>query len=210
MPPLSDLSGQKFSRLLVIGPTDKRSGGNVIFECVCECGQTAFVSGDKLKRGNNRSCGCSRAERFYKHGLGRHPLARTWYGLVARCTDRSHKQWISYGGRGITICPEWLGENGLTRFITDMTPKPPGTSIDRIDNNGPYSAANCRWATSREQNSNTRQNVHITHNGRTMIASEWAREFGLKVDTFGRRLRSGRPLQEIMTSSKLTRIGRRT
>jgi hypothetical protein len=205
MPAFLNLSGQKFSRLLVIKPTDRRAGGNVIFECLCDCGRTAFVSGDKLKNGNNRSCGCSKVERFYKHGLARHPLYHAWHGLVSRCTDPTHPQWTDYGGRGITVCPEWLGDNGLTQFVADMDPKPPGTSIDRIDNEGPYSAQNCRWATTYEQQSNTRANVRISYLGRTMIVEDWARELGLRSDTLRHRLITGRPLSEILSSKRLTR-----
>jgi hypothetical protein len=148
-------------------------------------------------------------ERLYRHGLARHPLYFTWHGLVSRCTDENHVQWSDYGGRGITVCPEWVGDNGLARFIADMGPKPVGTTIDRINNEGPYSAANCRWATSFEQQANTRQNVRITYDGRTMIASEWARHLGIRIDTLLLRLKSGRPLSEILTSKRLTRIARK-
>ena len=202
MPPLLDLSGQKFGRLLVIRPTVNRVNGRVIFECQCDCGELAFATGSNLQNGRHRSCGCSKVERFYRHGLSRHPLASTWYGLVSRCSDQNHPQWSDYGGRGITVCPEWVGDKGLSQFITDMAPKPEGTTIDRIDNDGSYSAANCRWATSFEQQSNTRQNIHITYDGRTMIASEWARHLGIRIDTLFFRLKSGRPLSEVLTSMK--------
>ena len=199
---LVDLTGQKFGRLSVSRVTPKRDGNNVVFECQCDCGNTVFVAGDKLKKGNNKSCGCLKVDRLYRHGLARHPLYNTWAKLIARCTVPNYPQWDYYGGRGITVCSEWAAPLGVACFIADMHPRPPGMSIDRIDNDGPYSKANCRWATDREQNSNTRQNNRITYQGKTLIVSEWARALGITKSAMHKRLKSGRPLQEIITERK--------
>jgi hypothetical protein len=125
--------------------------------------------------------------------------------MVSRCTDRNHPQWEDYGGRGITVCPTWHGPNGLAQFIADMHPKPPGKSLDRIDNDGPYTKVNCRWATGYQQQANTRQNVLVTHQGQTLILSEWARVLGIRSDTLKHRLKLGRPMSEVMAGSRLTR-----
>lgn len=204
MPAFLNLSGKRFSRLVVVSPTTRRSGGNVVFECHCDCGKTAFVSGDRLQRGNDTSCGCGRKRRWLKHGLSRHPLHKTWASLVYRCTEPTNKQWEDYGGRGITVCAEWLGDGGLERFIADMGPRPKGTSIDRIDNNGTYSPANCRWATKVEQNSNTRQNILITYNGKKQTASAWSRETGLDRSTILSRYHAGRPIEEVLAAESLS------
>ena len=202
MPPLLDLSGQRYGRLTVVQPTDRRSTGSVIFECRCDCGRTSFASGGNLRGGKVRSCGCSKVESLYRHGLSRHPSYHAWHSLVARCTDRDHPQWADYGGRGIRVCDEWSGEFGIVQFVADMGVKPQGTSLDRIDNDGPYSKDNCRWATVHQQQSNTRSNVNITFQGKTQILSEWARELGIAPDTLAWRLKSGRPLDKILTSTK--------
>lgn len=59
---MRDLSGQRFGRLVVIGPTDKRKQSCIVWECRCDCGNTAFVPSSLLSNGNTASCGCLRKE----------------------------------------------------------------------------------------------------------------------------------------------------
>jgi len=83
-----------------------------------------------------------------------HPLYSTWKGMRQRCNDPGTKAYTNYGKRGIRVCPEW---SDFWQFVTDMGPRPPGTTLDRVDNNGNYSAQNCRWSTVRDQSLNTRK-----------------------------------------------------
>lgn len=77
--------------------------------------------------------------------------------MKERCLYPKHKDWPIYGGRGITVCDRWLGENGFANFLADMGPRPVGTTLDRIKSDGNYEAGNCRWATGHEQRINQRR-----------------------------------------------------
>lgn len=87
------------------------------------------------------------------HGYVGTPTYHTWSGMRARCTNPKNKEYARYGGRGITVCEQW---DHFVNFLADMGEKPPGTSIDRIDNAGNYEPGNCRWATAHEQRMNQR------------------------------------------------------
>lgn len=207
MPAFRDLSGQTFGQLTVV----QRAGttrGNALFLCRCTCGGLAEVPGNRLTSGNTKSCGCRKRDRLLRHNLSRHPLYKTWRAMTDRCTNPGNKQWPDYGGRGITIADDWLGEIGLARFIEDMGERPAGCSLDRINNHGPYSKANCRWATDTQQQRNTRQNIMLTHNGRTACVSEWAALLLLRNDTIFYRLKQGMPMHRVLSPDKLTRSAR--
>lgn len=159
-----DLSGQRFGRLTVIGLAEKR-GRKLYWRVKCDCGSAKAVHGDHLKAGKVRSCGCLSKEvqrvSFEKHACAsadkskRHPLYTTWCTMKARCYDPKVDSYPYYGGQGVAVCDEW--RNDFARFAADMGPKPSsGHSIDRINPNGDYSPANCRWATETEQMANLR------------------------------------------------------
>ena len=81
----------------------------------------------------------------------------SWKAMLQRCLDKGSKDYPNWGGRGIFVCDRWLGDRGYQNFLEDMNRRPAGTTLGRLDNDGPYAPWNCAWQTPKEQNSNTRR-----------------------------------------------------
>ena len=107
-----------------------------------------------------------------KHGMRGTPTYNSWISAKTRCLSRLGKTDPLYGGRGITVCKRWAESFSL--FLEDMGERPPGCSLDRINNDGNYEPGNCRWATDCQQSRNKRTNKFITAFGETKTLIEWA------------------------------------
>ena len=131
------------------------------------------------------------------------PEYGNWLSMRARCNDRHNKDWPRYGGRGIKVCERWsVRIHGFRNFLADMGPRPPGHTIDRINNDGDYEPSNCRWGTLRQQGNNTRTNRFATINGETRTITEWARHYGVHDRLVWDRLKHGWDLERALTAPK--------
>lgn len=122
------------------------------------------------------------------HQMTGTPTYWSWLAMRARCNYPKNKRYSDYGGRGIRICEEW---GKFEAFYADMGERPEGSTIERIDADGNYERANCRWATTNEQNRNKRSTVNVTLGGETLCLKDWCRRLGLRYTTVVMRIRRG-------------------
>lgn len=189
-----NLIGQRFGRLVVIERAPNRAGNScAIWRCLCDCGNEKLKASHDLKRAHAPSCGCWGRERI-SEAKGTHRLTETreyviWAGMKQRCLNANSDAYPYYGGRGIQICDRWV--DSFESFLADMGKAPPGTSIDRIDNDGNYEPGNCRWATAKVQTKNRRVAHYMTARGETHLMAEWAEIVGIRRGTISNRLRCG-------------------
>lgn len=113
-----------------------------------------------------------------------------WESMRSRCNYSRGPTYRHYGGRGITVCARW---SSFANFLADMGERPDWMTLDRIDNDGPYSPENCRWTTRKVQAQNRRTAHLVTFRARTQTLMEWCEEFGLTYNTVVYRLRRGWP-----------------
>lgn len=125
--------------------------------------------------------------------------------MKQRCTNPNNTQYHDYGGRGIDMDPSWAD---FGAFLQAMGERPPGTTLDRVDNNKGYWADNCRWASRQEQQRNRRTNRVIEFRGEAKILVDWASALGITPHTLIARLRTW-PLEKALTTPAMAR-GRRS
>lgn len=156
--------GRRFGRLVVLSP-GMAKGRRLTWVCRCDCGATTgSILGKSLRNGDTRSCGCLHKEQNITHGMSHTAIYKRWASMLQRCRDKNHVSYPNYGGRGIDVCRRW---EKFENFLADMGEPPPGTSLDRVDNDGPYEPGNVRWATLSEQRNNRRPRRALRNSKKT-------------------------------------------
>lgn len=197
--------GKRYGRLVVKKFLYKKSC-HLHFLCKCDCGNTTIAHRGNLKRGSSKSCGCLAKEilikRSEKHGLYKngkpHRIANIYNGMKARCYKPQHIFYHLYGGRGITICEEWLKNikafmkwaliNGYNSKLT----------IDRKDNDKGYSPDNCRFVTQKEQMNNRACSKKYLYKNVLYTTKEISVQFNINEGTIKSRLRRGWNINKVI------------
>lgn len=229
--------GQKIGKVTVVKLLgfDRRGSKSklkILYDCVCDCGNRTLKTEDSLRsvvsgRRSTISCGCVRTNNvimaakdpnrptYRKNRYDKNDPAMIHYrGIRSRIYTTSNKKYPIYGGRGITICPEWddLDNGGPDNFcdwmynIAGFTKDMPSgsVSIDRIDNDGPYSPENCHLSLNKGQSNNkTSQNVIYNWYNHKYTQTELAWQFGKSPDRVGERVREfGMSIHEAVRAPK--------
>ena len=144
-----------------------------------------------------------RIKRNVEHNVSKTKLYWVYLDMLKRCNKPYCRIYKHYGGRGITVCDEWMGIDGYKNFKewSNLNGYQEGLSIDRINNDGNYEPSNCRWVTSKVQQNNKSVNRYMTYQNETHTLTEWADIFGIKPGTLNSRLRYGWSIEEALTKT---------
>jgi hypothetical protein len=195
----STMIGKRFGRWLILSYECKAKNRDRRWLCRCDCGTEAVRFESTLKYGTSRSCGCLKDEVAYIDGRSQCREGKVWRHMLERCCDPTDKRYARYGGRGIKICDRW--RKSFLAFYEDMGSRPPGMTLDRIDNDGDYEPGNCRWATLTEQARNRRTNHLVEYQGQTKTIAEWAEIYNIKASIIYDRIGRGWAFEAAVTKA---------
>ena len=199
--PLIDMHGIVFGTLTVLTRAASQKGVTK-WVCRCLCGVERSYSASNLKN-NVARCTCSGGHTF--HGLTKTSIYKTWQAMKARCFDEKSRLYHRYGGRGISVHPEWRHEFLTFKNWAESNGWSDGLELDRINNNGNYEPSNCRFVTSKQNCRNKSNNKPITFNGETLLQIEWAERLGVSKGLLNDRLsKLGWSVEKALTTPKMS------
>ena len=204
----ANLVGQRFSRLVVVKRDGSDKWGSATWMCKCDCGNETVIRTTTLRNGGAQSCGCLNLEKAIsrcpdnaRHKLSRTRLYRVWAGMKSRCYNKNHKDYASYGGRGIKLCDEWLVSDNFFEwalkngYSDDLT-------IDRIDVNGEYEPSNCRWANTIQQMRNRTITIKVLFDGEEVTLQELSERYNIPYATLYWRYKNNFSQERLIESVK--------
>lgn len=199
-----EMVGQRFGRLVIIEDL------GLTVRARCDCGVETVRRRRHVRGGHTRSCGClgrdSRIARLVKLGLlpadtdgrTRLPEYQIWRSMLRRCYRPECRAYPHYGGRGIFVAERW--RRSYQNFLADMGRRPSSRhTLDRLDNDGPYSPENCAWNTWKQQARNKRSTRRLTFRGETKALPDWADEVGIARSVILGRLKNGWSVEQALT-----------
>lgn len=203
-----DLTGNRYSRLVVLGRAKSSKAGRARWRCICDCSGERVVLGCDLKAGKTKSCGCLRREAAPKnrkktHGETGTRLYRIWATMKARASNPHSNCYKHYGGKGIIVCAEWRDSFENFRDWAMSSGYRDDLTIDRVDNNGDYDTVNCVWSTYKTQANNRSNNRMLNIHGHVRTLSEWATIAGISAATLAWRIDNGWPAEDLFIAANL-------
>lgn len=149
--------------------------------------------------------------RYTKHGHTAHgvesPTYTSWRSMLSRCYNPRYKAYIHYGGRGIYVCGAW--QESFLSFLLDMGERPYEMTLERRDNDGPYSPDNCYWASMDVQANNKRVNVYFVWDKQRLTLAQWEKVLGIPYDVLRKRYRNGWTTERILTTPVFVQYSRK-
>lgn len=209
------LIGKRFGRLTVKEyiKAENRENKRKQYLCVCDCGNIFYARKENLLSGRNLSCGCYKMERYKDghtktHGMSKEKIYSVWRNMIRRCYDKNNKKYNLYGDRGISVCPEWLGEHGFENFAKwsfengyKNTKERNPYSLDRINNDGNYEPSNCRWANAETQGNNKRVNKKLKYKGEEYTTAELSRILNIPYTSiYLQVIKKGKSVEEFLSN----------
>jgi len=211
LPKFINLIGQKFNKLLVLKQAGRNKRNQIIWLCLCDCGNEIVVNTGDLKSNNTKSCGCLRKQRIIAinvqkstHGHTNTHTYYSWRSMLKRCNSPSDPSYKNYGGRipSIIVCDRWdIAKGGsFKNFLKDMGEKPKNKSLGRTDNDKGYYKENCRWETPKQQANNRRSNFNIPFKNKVWKLGILAKRYNINRVTLKDRLDRGMSIEEALTT----------